>query len=189
MNLQNLKNNKIYQFLKVFDTVEFLGLILIFLPILFCNFYFYGNDKEYLKFQSFLIIFTPLVLLITFYNIFINRTIFTFISKFIVFKEHLNYDKIIRILVVDFCYFLTAVLTFFIFTMVIGDYFYESIGVTDKYLTFGIIYLLLIIMSLIGERKYFRQMYKDLNGKYPNNKKRKNNHSYNVILNIYTIIT
>ena len=83
----------------------------------------------------------------------------------------MNFDKVFRILIVDFSYFLTAVLTFFIFTMVIGDYFYESIGVTDKYLTLEIIYLLLIIMSIVRERKYYRQMYKDLNGKYPNNRK------------------
>lgn len=172
MNLQNLKNSKILYYLKILNSVEFLGLIFM-LSIVFVNYLFLGNFKEYLKFQVLLIIFTPLELIIQFYNIFINRTIFTFVSKFIVFKEYLNFDKVFRILIVDFSYFLTAVLSFFIFTIVIGDYFYESIGVTDKYLTFGLIYLLLIIMSIIGERKYYRQMYKDLNGKYPNNKKKK----------------
>ena len=173
MNLQKIKNNKIYLFLKVFETVEFLGLIMIFIPTILLNYYFLGNFKEYLKFQVLLIILTPLDLLVIFYNIFINRTIFTFISKFIVFKDNLNFDKILRILAVDFSYFLTAVLSFFIFVEVIGDYFYESIGVTNKYLFFGLIYLLLIIMSIIGERKYYRQMYKELNGKYPQNIKKK----------------
>ncbi len=172
MNLQNLKNNKIISYLKVLDTVEFLMLLLM-MSLVFLSYYYFEDKKGYFKFQSVLIIFTPLFLLIQFYNIFTARTIFTFISKFIVFRDYLNFDKIYKIIIVDFSYFLMAVLTFFIFTMVNGDYFYESIGVTDKYLTFGIIYLLLIIMSLIGERKYFRQMYKDLNGKYPNNKKKK----------------
>lgn len=174
MNLQNLKNNKIIYYLKILNTVEFLGLIMIFIPTILLNYYYYNNEKEYLNFQILLIILTPLDLLVIFYNIFINRTIFTFISKLIIFKEYLNFDKIIRVFAVDFCYFLTAVLSFFIFVFVIGDYFYKIIGVTNKYLTFGIIYLLLIVMSIIGERKYYRQMYKDLHGKYPNNKKRRN---------------
>lgn len=182
MNLQNLKNNKILAFLKIFDTVEFLGLILM-LFITFMNIYNLDNKEDYYEWQFILLLFSTLELLIQFYNTFINRTIFTFISKFIVFKEYLNFDKVFRILIVDFSYFLSAVLTFFIFTMVIGDYFYESIGVTDKYLTFGLIYLLLIIMSIIGERKYYRQMYKDLNGKYPNNKKRKNKYAINSFYN------
>jgi hypothetical protein len=172
MKLTNLKNNKIVYYLKIFDTVEFLMLILMIFFILL-NYYFYDEFKDYLRFQVLLIIFSPLLLLIQFYNIFTARTIFTFISKFIVFKEYLNFDKVFRIIIVDFSYFLMACLTFFIFVEVIGDYFYESIGVTDKYLTFGLIYLLLIIMSIIGERKYYRQMYKDLHGKYPNNKKKK----------------
>lgn len=168
MNLQKLKNNKFYFFLKVFNTVEFLGLILMFF-ITLMNIYYLDNKDEYFEWQFILLIFSSLELMIQFYNIFINRTIFTFISKFIVFREYLNFDKVFRIIIVDLSYFLMTVLTFFIFTMVIGDYFYESVGVTDKYLTFGLIYLLLIIMSIIGERKYYRQIYKDLHGKYPNN--------------------
>lgn len=172
MNLQKLKNNKFYLFLKVFETVEFLMLVAMLL-ITYMNFYYLDNKNEYFEWQFILLAFSTLILLIQFYNILINRTIFTFISKFIIFKVYLNFEKTIKILVVDFSYFLMAVLTFFIFVVVIGDYFYESIGLKDKYLTFVLIYLLLIVMSIIGERKYYRQMYKDLHGKYPNNNKKK----------------
>ncbi len=172
MNLQKLKNNKIYFFLKVFNTVEFLGLILMFF-ITLMNIYYLDNKDEYFEWQFILLIFSTLELLIQFYNFFINRTIFTFISKFIVFKDYLNFEKVFRILIIDFSYFLSSVLSYFIFVEVIGDYFYKSIGLKDKYIFFGIVYSLLIIMSIIGERKYYRQMYKDLHGKYPNNKKKK----------------